>query len=88
MSTPTIRVETLEHQIVDATVLCGFAVPRIHQNFVVYSLDEESALGYSRVYIAALRKHGEEYHLETASSNEDWQVAAQTFKQIVRNATV
>lgn len=68
---------------VNGAVLCGFAVTQIAANFLVYSLDEETEPGSSRVYIASLRKKMERYFLGGVESQEDLQVAMHVFKQIL-----
>lgn len=71
---------------VNGALLCGFAVPQAASNFLVYSLDEETEPGNSRVYIAALRKKLDRYFLGGVESKEDLQVAMQVFKQILTAA--
>lgn len=68
---------------VNGALLCGFAVPQIASNFLVYSLDEEAEPGSSRVYVAALRKKLDRYFLGSVDVQEDLQVAMQVFKQIL-----
>ena len=68
---------------VNGALLCGFAVPQISSNFLVYSLDEEAEPGSSRVYIAALRKKLERYYLGGVDVQADLQLAMQVFKQIL-----
>ena len=68
---------------VNGALLCGFAVAQTDSNFLVYSLDEETEPGNSRVYIAALRKKLDRYFLGGVESKEDLQVAMQVFKQIL-----
>lgn len=71
---------------INGALLCGFAVAQTDSNFLVYSLDEETEPGNSRVYIAALRKKLERYFLSGVESKEDLQVAMQVFKQILMAA--
>ena len=71
---------------VNGALLCGFAVAQTDSNFLVYSLDEETEPGNSRVYIAALRKKLDRYFLGGVESKEDLQVAMQVFKQILTAA--
>ena len=71
---------------VNGALLCGFAVAQTDSNFLVYSLDEETEPGNSRVYIAALRKKLDRYFLGGVESTEDLQVAMQVFKQILMTA--
>lgn len=71
---------------VNGALLCGFAVAQTDSNFLVYSLDEETEPGNSRVYIAALRKKLDRYFLGGVESKEDLQVAMQVFKQILMAA--
>ncbi|MDL2187184.1 hypothetical protein P5706_23675 [Pseudomonas sp. ChxA] len=71
---------------INGALLCGFAVAQIDSNFLVYSLDEETEPGNSRVYIAALRKKIDRYFLGGVESKEDLQVAMQVFKQILMAA--
>jgi hypothetical protein len=82
-----LRTLVLERSGEDAPVngalLCGFAVPQIASNFLVYSLDEETEPGNSRVYVAALRKKLERYFLGGVAAQEDLQVAMRVFKQIL-----
>ena len=82
-----LRTLVLAHAGADAPVngalLCGFAVPQISSNFLVYSLDEEAEPGSSRVYIAALRKKLERYYLGGVDVQADLQLAMQVFKQIL-----
>ncbi len=82
-----LRTLVLERSGADAPVngalLCGFAVDQTGSNFLVYSLDEETEPGHSRVYIAVLRKKLERYFLAGVDSKEDLQVAMQVFKQIL-----
>ncbi|WP_460137596.1 hypothetical protein [Pseudomonas sp. S1_E04] len=82
-----LRTLVLERSGEDAPVngalLCGFAVPQIASNFLVYSLDEEAEPGSSRVYVAALQKKLERYFLSGVESQEDLQVAMRVFKQIL-----
>lgn len=82
-----LRTLVLAHSGADAPVngalLCGFAVPQISSNFLVYSLDEEAEPGSSRVYIAALRKKLERYYLGGVDVQADLQLAMQVFKQIL-----
>jgi len=82
-----LRTLVLERSGEDAPVngalLCGFAVPQIASNFLVYSLDEETEPGNSRVYVAALRKKLERYFLGGVDAQEDLQVAMRVFKQIL-----
>lgn len=68
---------------INGALLCGFAVAQTDSNFLVYSLDEETEPGNSRVYIAALRKKLDRYFLGGVESKEDLQVAMQVFKQIL-----
>ncbi|MBO0493346.1 hypothetical protein [Pseudomonas sp. Marseille-Q1929] len=68
---------------INGALLCGFAVPQISSNFLVYSLDEEAEPGSSRVYIAALRKKLERYYLGGVDVQADLQLAMQVFKQIL-----
>ena len=72
-----------ENAPVNGALLCGFAVPQIASNFLVYSLDEEAEPGNSRVYVAALRKKIERYFLGGIDAKEDLKVAMQVFKQIL-----
>ncbi|WP_426134494.1 hypothetical protein [Pseudomonas sp. PWP3-1b2] len=72
--------------LVNGALLCGFAVAQTDSNFLVYSLDEETEPGNSRVYIAALRKKLDRYFLGGVESKEDLQVAMQVFKQILMAA--
>lgn len=85
-----LRTLVLERSGEDAPVngalLCGFAVAQTDSNFLVYSLDEETEPGNSRVYIAALRKKLDRYFLGGVESKEDLQVAMQVFKQILMAA--
>jgi hypothetical protein len=85
-----LRTLVLEHSGQDAPVngalLCGFAVAQTDSNFLVYSLDEETEPGNSRVYIAALRKKLDRYFLGGVESKEDLQIAMQVFKQILMAA--
>ena len=85
-----LRTLVLERSGQDAPVngalLCGFAVAQIDCNFLVYSLDEETEPGNSRVYIAALRKKLDRHFLGSVESKEDLQVAMQVFKQILMAA--
>ncbi len=82
-----LRTLVLERSGEDAPVngalLCGFAVPQIASNFLVYSLDEEIEPGSSRVYVAALRRKVERYFLSGVEAQEDLQVAMRVFKQIL-----
>lgn len=82
-----LRTLVLERSGEDAPVngalLCGFAVPQIASNFLVYSLDEEIEPGSSRVYVAALRRKVERYFLGGVDAQEDLQVAMRVFKQIL-----
>lgn len=82
-----LRTLVLERSGEDAPVngalLCGFAVPQIASNFLVYSLDEEIEPGSSRVYVAALRRKVERYFLGGVDTQEDLQVAMRVFKQIL-----
>lgn len=68
---------------VNGALLCGFAIPQIASNFLVYSLDEEIEPGSSRVYVAALRRKVERYFLGGVDAQEDLQVAMRVFKQIL-----
>lgn len=82
-----LRTLVLERSDEDAplngALLCGFAVPRIASNFLVYSLDEETEPGSSRVYVAALRKKVDRYFLSGVDAQEDLSIAMQVFKQIL-----
>lgn len=82
-----LRTLVLERSGEDAplngALLCGFAVPQITSNFLVYSLDEETEPGNARVYVAALRKKLERYFLSGVSAQEELQIAMQVFKQIL-----
>lgn len=82
-----LRTLVLERAGVDAPVngalLCGFAIPQIMSNFLVYSLDEEAEPGSSRVYVAALRKKLDRYFLSAVDAQEELQVAMRVFKQIL-----
>lgn len=82
-----LRTLVLERSGEDAPVngalLCGFAVPQIASNFLVYSLDEEIEPGSSRVYVAALRRKVARYFLGGVDAQEDLQVAMRVFKQIL-----
>ncbi|WP_337678409.1 hypothetical protein [Pseudomonas kairouanensis] len=82
-----LRTLVLERSGEDAplngALLCGFAVPQIGSNFLVYSLDEETEPGSARVYVAALRKKLERYFLSGVEAQEDLHVAMQVFKQIL-----
>lgn len=71
---------------INGALLCGFAVAQTDSNFLVYSLDEETEPGNSRVYIAALRKKLDRYFLGGVESKEDLQVAMQVFKQVLMAA--
>ncbi|QHD06044.1 hypothetical protein [Pseudomonas sp. R76] len=71
---------------VNGALLCGFTIAQTDSNFLVYSLDEETEPGNSRVYIAALRKKLDRYFLSGVESKEDLQVAMQVFKQILTTA--
>jgi hypothetical protein len=76
-----------EEAPVNGALLCGFAVAQIASNFLVYSLDEETEPGHSRVYIAVLRKKLERYFLGGVDSKDDLQVAMHVFKQILMTAS-
>ncbi|OYU06363.1 MAG: hypothetical protein CFE47_16655 [Pseudomonas sp. PGPPP1] len=82
-----LRTLVLERAGEDAplngALLCGFAVPQITSNFLVYSLDEETEPGNARVYVAALRKKLERYFLSGVGAQEELQIAMQVFKQIL-----
>ena len=82
-----LRTLVLERSGEDAplngALLCGFAVPQITSNFLVYSLDEETEPGNARVYVAALRKKLERYFLSGVVAQEELQIAMQVFKQIL-----
>ncbi|MGY2402596.1 hypothetical protein [Pseudomonas sp. SDO5271_S396] len=72
---------------VNGALLCGFAVAQAASNFLVYSLDEETEPGSSRIYIATLRKKLERYFLGGIESKDDLHVAMQVFKQILMVAS-
>ena len=82
-----LRTLVLERSDGDAplngALLCGFAVPQITSNFLVYSLDEETEPGSARVYVAALRKKLERYFLSSIDVQEDLHIAMQVVKQIL-----
>ena len=86
-----LRTLVLERSDEDAplngALLCGFAVPRIASNFLVYSLDEETEPGSARVYVAALRKKLDRYFLSGVDAQEDLSIAMQVFKQILALAS-
>lgn len=74
---------TGENAPLNGALLCGFAVPQITSNFLVYSLDEETGPGNARVYIAALSKKLDRYFLSGVGAQEELQIATQVFKQIL-----
>ena len=82
-----LRTLVLERAGEDAplngALLCGFAVPQITSNFLVYSLDEETEPGNARVYVAALRRKLERYFLSGVGAQEELHIAMQVFKQIL-----
>ena len=80
----TLVIERSEEDApLNGALLCGFAVPQIASNFLVYSLDEETEPGRARVYVAALRKKLDRYFLSGVDAQEDLHVAMQVFKQVL-----
>jgi len=82
----TIAIKNADQEIVSGALLCGVAVPQLGSNFLVYSLSEEVEGDKTCVYVAMLHKKNDEYVLNRVDSGQEWTVAAQVFKQLVRRA--
>jgi hypothetical protein len=81
----SITFAGLNGDVINAVLLCSFAVPLISKNFLVYTLNEEPSAGRIRVYLAALYKEGDTYSLDALEAGRDHVFALQALKQIVKN---
>lgn len=82
LRTITVKNEALE--VVNAAVLCSFAIPEIDRNIIVYSLNEEGPRGTAKVYVARATAGEGGYLLGSLESELEWQYAKQVLKQITR----
>ena len=80
----TITVENGTGEVVNAAVLCSFAIPLIDRNILVYTLNEEGRNGTSKVYVASAVPQEDGYHLAGLESEQEWQYAVQVLKQITK----
>jgi hypothetical protein len=80
----TITVENGTGEVVNAAVLCSFAIPLIDRNILVYTLNEEGRQGTSKVYVASAAPQENGYRLARLKSEQEWQHALQVIKEITR----
>ena len=80
----TITVENEARESANAVILCSFAIPRIDRNILVYTLNEESRHGTSKVYVASAVPEDAGYRLENLESEEEWRCAVEVLKQITK----
>ncbi|AOE87138.1 hypothetical protein [Pseudomonas sp. TCU-HL1] len=80
----TITVENDAQEVVNAAILCSFAIPLIDRNIVVYTLNEEGRHGTSKVYVASAVPLENGYRLACLESEQEWRYAVQVLKQITR----
>ncbi|WP_342243113.1 hypothetical protein [Pseudomonas sp. OTU5201] len=80
----TITVEKETGEVVNAAVLCSFAIPLIDRNILVYTLNEEGRQGTSKVYVASAVPQESGYSLAGLESEQEWQYAVQVLKQITK----
>jgi hypothetical protein len=78
----TITVENEAQEVVNAAVLCSFAIPEIDRNFLVYSLNEEGRQGTAKVYVATFTPGTNGYLLGSLPSELEWQYAKRVLRQI------
>ncbi|MBT8768587.1 hypothetical protein [Metapseudomonas boanensis] len=80
----TITVENDAQEVVNAAVLCSFAIPEIDRNILVYSLNEEGRHGTAKVYVARATASEKGYLLGALESELEWQYAKHVLKQITQ----
>lgn len=83
MLVKTIVIKNSSQELVNGALLCGFSIPELNRNFIVYSLNEEGDAGRCCVYIATLHKDGERCFLAPIVSEREWELASGTFNKIV-----
>ncbi|MBD2838143.1 hypothetical protein ID144_13920 [Pseudomonas sp. JM0905a] len=80
----TITVENGTGEVVNAAVLCSFAIPLIDRNILVYTLNEEGRQGTAKVYVASAIPQENGYRLAGLESEQEWQHTVQVLKEITR----
>ncbi|MCO6057090.1 hypothetical protein NG726_10450 [Pseudomonas sp. MOB-449] len=78
----TITVENDAQEVVNAAVLCSFAIPLIDRNILVYTLNEEGHQGTAKVYVASAVPLENGYRLACLESEQEWRYAVQVLTQI------
>ncbi|NWL78256.1 hypothetical protein DM872_15500 [Pseudomonas taiwanensis] len=80
----TITVENGTGEVVNAAVLCSFAIPQIDRNILVYTLNEEDRHGTAKVYVTSAVPQENGYRLANLESEQEWQCALAVLKQITK----
>jgi hypothetical protein len=78
----TITVENEAQEVVNAAVLCSFAIPEIDRNILVYSLNEEVRPGVTKVYVTSFIADANGYLLGALESEREWQYVKRVLRQI------
>ncbi|MNR50837.1 hypothetical protein D3C85_1704170 [compost metagenome] len=70
--------------MVNAAILCSFAIPEIDRNIVVYTLNEDGREGTAKVYVASAIPQDNGYRLAGLESEREWQHTVQVLREITR----
>ncbi|GLZ87090.1 hypothetical protein Pres01_31410 [Metapseudomonas resinovorans] len=80
----TITVENGTGEVVNAAVLCSFAIPQIDRNILVYTLNEEDRHGTAKVYVTSAVPQENGYRLASLESEREWQCVLEVLRQITK----
>lgn len=80
----TITVENCTGEVVNAAVLCSFAIPQIDRNILVYTLNEEGRHGTAKVYVTSAIPQENGFRLANLESDREWQCALDVLRQITQ----
>jgi len=80
----TLSIQHDEQNVLTAALLFGFAIAKLNQNFLAYSLNEDVGDNDSLIYLVSLHKEVDDYSLHTLTSAADGQEVEKVFKQILQ----
>ncbi|AYF90396.1 hypothetical protein SA496_20125 [Pseudomonas sp. JS3066] len=80
----TITVEDGTGEVVNAAVLCSFAIPLIDRNILVYTLNEEGNHGTAKVYVTSAVPQENGFRLANLESEQEWQYTLEVLRQITK----
>lgn len=82
----TITVENGQREALNAAVLCSLAIPEIEANVLVYTLNESTSQGTSKVYVAALAPQVDGGYQLGSLDSHGWQATRPVLRQIIEGA--